>query len=42
MPLRPGLILTNPERPLREGEEKMFLANDWELVEAPQPVLTND
>ncbi|MET9440580.1 glycine amidinotransferase [Streptomyces sp. NPDC006610] len=42
VPLRPGLILTNPERPLREGEEKMFYANDWELVEAPQPVLTND
>lgn len=42
VPLRPGLILTNPERPLREGEEKMFLANDWELVDAPQPVLTND
>ncbi|MGW0391205.1 glycine amidinotransferase [Streptomyces sp. NPDC003042] len=42
VPLRPGLILTNPDRPLREGEEKMFLENDWELVEVPQPVLTNE
>ncbi|MET4672846.1 glycine amidinotransferase [Streptomyces sp. PvR018] len=42
VPLRPGLILTNPERPLREGEEKMFLDNDWQLVDVPQPVLTND
>lgn len=42
VPLRPGLILTNPERPLQDGEEKMFLANDWDLVEVPQPVLTNE
>jgi glycine amidinotransferase len=42
VPLRPGLILTNPERPLREGEERMFLANDWELVDAPQPTSGND
>ncbi|WP_369275974.1 glycine amidinotransferase [Streptomyces sp. R11] len=42
VPLRPGLILTNPDRPLRDGEEKMFLANEWEFVEAPQPVLGND
>jgi glycine amidinotransferase len=41
VPLRPGLVLTNPERPLREGEEKMFLANDWELVDAPQPTTDN-
>ncbi|MFI0932869.1 hypothetical protein ACH4RG_14105 [Streptomyces sp. NPDC021019] len=38
---RRGLILTDPERPLREGEEK-FLVNDWQLVEVPQPVLTHD
>ncbi|MET9359914.1 glycine amidinotransferase [Streptomyces sp. NPDC006632] len=42
VPVRPGLILTNPDRPLREGEEKMFLDNDWELVEVPQPVLGNE
>lgn len=42
VPLRPGLILTNPDRPLREGEERMFLDNDWELVEVPEPVLSNE
>ncbi|MGK5637877.1 glycine amidinotransferase [Streptomyces sp. URMC 126] len=42
VPLRPGLVLTNPERPLREGEERMFHDNGWELVEAPQPTSTND
>jgi glycine amidinotransferase len=40
--LRPGLVLTNPERPLREEDAKLFLANGWELVEAPQPVTGND
>lgn len=42
VPLRPGLILTNPERPLRDGEEKFFLDNDWLLVDAPQPMSTNE
>ena len=42
VPLRPGLILTNPERPIREGEEKMFFDNDWQFVDAPQPTSTND
>jgi glycine amidinotransferase len=42
IPLRPGLVLTNPDRPIQDGEEKMFLANDWEFVEAPQPISTND
>nr|WP_026422577.1 glycine amidinotransferase [Actinokineospora inagensis] len=42
VPLRPGLILTNPDRPLREGEEKLFLANDWELVDVPEPTTGND
>jgi glycine amidinotransferase len=42
VPLRPGLILTNPERPLHEGEEQMFLSNGWELVDAPSPTSTND
>ncbi|MCD9140958.1 glycine amidinotransferase [Streptomyces albireticuli] len=42
VPLRPGLILTNPERPLREGEEQMFLRNDWELVDVPQPTSNNE
>jgi glycine amidinotransferase len=42
VPLRPGLILTNPERPLREGEERLFYDNGWELVDAPQPTSTNE
>lgn len=42
VPLRPGLVLTNPERPLRESEEEMFLANGWDLVAAPQPTTGND
>ncbi|UYB38608.1 glycine amidinotransferase [Streptomyces sp. Je 1-4] len=42
VPLRPGLVLTNPERPLREGEEQLFLRNGWELIDVPQPTSTND
>ena len=41
VPLRPGLILTNPDRPLRDGEEKLFLSNDWEFVSAPEPKFSN-
>ncbi|MCX4245222.1 serine/threonine protein kinase [Paraliomyxa miuraensis] len=39
VPLRPGLVLTNPERPLHEQEARMFRDGDWQLVDAPQPVL---
>ncbi len=41
VPLRPGLILTNPDRPLRDGEENLFLDNDWELVQAPESTSDN-
>lgn len=41
VPLREGLVLTNPERPIRSGEEWMFLTNDWEFVDAPQPTSSN-
>ncbi|MGA5461646.1 serine/threonine protein kinase [Mycobacterium sp. NPDC050041] len=41
VPLRPGLILTNPDRPLRAGEEKLFLTDDWEFVSAPRPTSSN-
>ncbi|MDO3637349.1 serine/threonine protein kinase [Mycolicibacterium arseniciresistens] len=41
VPLRPGLILTNPDRPLRAGEEKLFLTDDWEFVSAPRPMSSN-
>ncbi|MFG2232990.1 glycine amidinotransferase [Streptomyces sp. NPDC048723] len=42
VPLRPGLILTNPDRPLRDDELPMFAENAWQLIEAPEPVLSND
>lgn len=37
VPLRPGTVLTNPERPLREPEAELFRTNGWQLVDAPQP-----
>ena len=42
VPLCPGMILTNPERPIRENDKRLFLGNGWEFVDAPQPALTND
>ncbi|MER7046082.1 glycine amidinotransferase [Streptomyces jumonjinensis] len=42
VPLRPGLILTNPDRPLRDDELPMFVNDGWKLIEAPEPVLSND
>ena len=37
MPLRPGLIINNPHRPLPEPQRAIFEANDWQIVEAAQP-----
>lgn len=42
VPLRPGFVLTNPERPLLESERALFVDNGWKLVDAPQPSCTND
>ncbi|KIZ19539.1 arginine deiminase family protein [Streptomyces natalensis] len=42
VPLRPGLILANPDRPISQDELSMFTDNGWELIQAPEPVLTND
>lgn len=42
IPLCPGVILTNPERPIQKEEEKMFRDNDWKLIEAPQPASSNE
>jgi glycine amidinotransferase len=42
VPLRPGLILTNPDRPLRDGEQQLFFNNDWQFVDAPKPTTDND
>ena len=41
IPLRPGLVLVNPERkPLQKAHNILFEQNDWELVEAPKSVRT--
>lgn len=42
VPLRPGLVLTNPDRPILEDEAAMFAQNDWQLVDAPEPALSNE
>jgi len=34
---KPGIILTNPERPLANGEERIFSENNWQFVNAPMP-----
>ena len=39
IPLRPGLVLMNPERPpLSDAHNELFKRNDWEIVEAPRSV----
>jgi len=35
--LKPGLVLTNPERPIAEEDTKLFKDNGWDFVDAPQP-----
>jgi glycine amidinotransferase len=37
VPLRPGLVLTNPERPIYEEDAKLFKDNGWRFVDAPLP-----
>ena len=37
VPLKPGLVLTNPERPILEEDAAIFRANGWRFVDAPQP-----
>eukprot|EP00397_Hematodinium_sp_SG-2012_P006202 GEMP01006230.1.p1 GENE.GEMP01006230.1~~GEMP01006230.1.p1 ORF type:complete len:403 (+),score=92.92 GEMP01006230.1:222-1430(+) len=34
--LRPGMVLTNPERPTVAEEVKIFKQNDWRFVNAPK------
>ncbi|KAF4718736.1 hypothetical protein FOZ62_020849, partial [Perkinsus olseni] len=33
--VRPGLVITNPDRPPVEEEIKFFKQNDWRLVDVP-------
>ena len=40
VPIRPGLVLTNPHRPCTNGLLELFSANDWQMVEAPPSVRT--
>ncbi len=37
VPLRPGLIMNNPNRKLPDAQREIFAANDWEIVDAAQP-----
>jgi len=37
VPLRPGLMLANPTRPLPEGQRALFRDNGWEIVDAAPP-----
>ncbi len=42
VPLRPGLVLSNPVRKLLTDEMlQLFKANDWEIIECAQPAHTN-
>jgi glycine amidinotransferase len=38
VPIRPGLVLVNPERPCIDGSLDLFTANDWQVVAAPRSV----
>lgn len=38
---KPGIILTNPERPLAKGEEKIFEQNNWQFINASMPHTIN-
>jgi glycine amidinotransferase len=38
VPVRPGLVLVNPQWPCTNGALERFIANDWRVVEAPPSV----
>lgn len=39
IPLRPGLVLVNPERhPLNKAHNQLFKKNNWEIVAAPKSI----
>jgi len=35
--IRPGLVLTNPDRPIAPEDAEIFKRNNWEFVDAPLP-----
>jgi len=41
LPLRPGMVLINPDRPPLPAQVAMFRRNDWQLVEAARPCHAN-
>jgi glycine amidinotransferase len=38
VPVRPGLVLVNPDRPCVNGKMELFEKNDWQIVPAPESV----
>lgn len=40
VPIRPGLVLTNPHRPCIDGQLGLFKKNEWRTVAAPPSVRT--
>lgn len=36
-PLRPGLIINNPERRLPEEQREFFKRNDWQIIDSARP-----
>jgi glycine amidinotransferase len=38
VPIRPGLVLVNPERPCTNGTLEIFRTNDWQVVDAPPSI----
>ena len=36
-PIKPGLIINNPQRPLLKEQRKIFEKNDWQIIDAAQP-----
>ena len=35
VPIRPGIVLTNPERPCLDDSINIFKENNWEIIDAP-------
>ena len=36
-PIKPGLIINNPQRRLLKEQRKLFEKNDWKIIDAAQP-----